>query len=104
MNGDTSGVLSGAPSLTTTATSTSAPGSYSITVAVGTLTASNYTFSFVNGTLTVTAATQTISFTTPVKPCDLWCFADLFKCDSQFRAVRSPSASLPVLAPFPSAR
>jgi len=68
VNGDTSGVLSGAPSLTTTATSTSAPGSYSITVAVGTLTASNYTFSFVNGTLTVTAATQTISFTTPASP------------------------------------
>ena len=68
VNGDTSGVLSGAPSLTTTATSTSAPSSYSITVAVGTLTASNYTFSFVNGTLTVTAATQTISFTTPASP------------------------------------
>jgi sugar lactone lactonase YvrE len=68
VNGDTSSVLSGAPSLTTTATSTSAPSSYSITAAVGTLTASNYTFSFVNGTLTVTAATQTISFTAPASP------------------------------------
>jgi hypothetical protein len=68
VNGDTSSVLSGAPSLTTTATSTSAPGSYSITAAIGTLTASNYTFSFANGTLTVTAATQTISFTAPSSP------------------------------------
>ena len=65
VNGDTSSALNGAPSLTTTATSTSAPGTYSITAAVGTLTASNYTFSFVNGTLTVTAATQTISFPLP---------------------------------------
>jgi hypothetical protein len=68
VNGDTSSVLSGAPSLTTTATSTSAPGSYSITAAVGTLMASNYTFSFVNGALTVTAATQTISFTALASP------------------------------------
>jgi ribosomal protein S11 len=68
VNGDSSGVLSGAPSLTTTATSASAPGSYLITAAVGTLAASNYTFSFVNGALTVTAATQTISFTAPASP------------------------------------
>jgi hypothetical protein len=68
VNGDTSSVLTGAPSLTTTATSTSAPGSYTITAAAGTLAASNYTFSFVNGTLTVTAATQTIGFTAPVSP------------------------------------
>lgn len=68
VNGDTSSVLNGAPSLTTTATPTSAPGSYTITAAVGTLAASNYTFSFVNGTLTVTAATQTISFTAPASP------------------------------------
>ena len=68
VNGDTSSVLSGAPSLTTTATPTSAPGSYTITSAVGTLAASNYTFSFLNGTLTVTAATQAISFTAPASP------------------------------------
>ena len=68
VNGDTSSVLSGAPSLTTTATLTSAPGSYTITSAAGTLAASNYTFSFINGTLTVTAATQTISFTAPASP------------------------------------
>jgi hypothetical protein len=68
VNGDTSSVLSGAASLTTTATPTSAPGIYTITSAAGTLAASNYTFSFINGTLTVTAATQTIGFTVPVSP------------------------------------
>jgi hypothetical protein len=68
VNGDTSSVLSGAPSLTTTATATSTPGSYTITAAAGTLAARNYTFSFANGTLTVNAATQTISFTAPVSP------------------------------------
>jgi len=53
VNGDTqSGATTGAPSVTTTATSTSAPGSYPITAALGTLAAANYTFTFVNGTLT----------------------------------------------------
>jgi hypothetical protein len=67
VNGDTSSVVSGAASLTTTATTTSAPGSYTITAATGTLGAANYTFSFVNGTLTVakdsttTSASATIS-------------------------------------------
>jgi hypothetical protein len=46
--------VKGAPALSTTATSKSTPGKYPITVAKGTLTASNYTFKFVNGKLTVT--------------------------------------------------
>jgi hypothetical protein len=58
-----SSATTGAPSITTTATQTSAANTYTITAAVGTLAASNYTLSFVNGTLTVTAtATQTIFF------------------------------------------
>jgi hypothetical protein len=48
----TSGVT-GTPSLTTSATQFSAAGTYAINAALGTLTASNYTFTFVNGTLTV---------------------------------------------------
>jgi RHS repeat-associated protein len=68
VNGDTSSVVSGAPSLTTTATTTSAPGSYPITSAAGTLSAANYSFTFVNGTLTVTTTTQTISFPAPASP------------------------------------
>jgi hypothetical protein len=65
VNGDTSSVLSGSPAETTTATQGSAVGTYPITIAQGTLSAANYTFSFVNGTLTVTslgsAATPTFS-------------------------------------------
>jgi hypothetical protein len=56
VNGDTSKVYSGVPALSTTATSKSAAGKYPITIKVGTLTVDgNYSFSFVNGTLTVTA-------------------------------------------------
>src|SRR5437899_306378 len=58
----TSGVT-GSPSLTTTATPTSSvSGSpYTITVAVGSLAAGNYTFTFVNGQLTITKATLTVT-------------------------------------------
>ncbi|MEI6084335.1 MAG: MBG domain-containing protein [Verrucomicrobiota bacterium] len=61
VNGDTSSVLSGSPSLTTTATTSSPVGSYTITAAVGTLSAANYTFTYVNGTLTVNPATLSIT-------------------------------------------
>jgi hypothetical protein len=58
VNGDTAAVLSGAPSLTTTATSSSPAGTYPITAAVGTLSAANYSFaSFVSGTLTIVTVT-----------------------------------------------
>jgi len=60
-NGDTAAALSGSPSLTTTATSSSPAGNYAITAAVGTLSATNYTFAFVNGTLTVGKATLTVT-------------------------------------------
>ncbi|HWQ32720.1 MAG TPA: MBG domain-containing protein, partial [Blastocatellia bacterium] len=56
VNGDTSGVLSGLPDLTTTASAGSPVGTYPITAAAGTLTAANYNFTFVSGTLTVTKA------------------------------------------------
>ncbi len=56
----TSGVT-GSPSLTTTATTGSGVGSYTITAAQGTLTAPNYSFAFVNGTLTVTTASLIIT-------------------------------------------
>jgi uncharacterized protein (TIGR03437 family) len=55
VNGDTLAVVSGAPSLTTTATAGSPAGTYPIIAALGTLSAANYTFTFVNGALTVTA-------------------------------------------------
>jgi hypothetical protein len=52
-NSDTAAVVSGAPAITTTATSLSPEGPYPITVALGTLSAANYVFTFVNGTLTI---------------------------------------------------
>ena len=60
VNGDTSSVVSGSPSLTTTATSTSAVGTYPINAAAGTLSAANYSFAFAAGTLTVTQASTTV--------------------------------------------
>lgn len=55
VNGDSAAVLSGSPSLITAATGSSPAGAYPITAGVGTLTAANYAFIFVNGTLTVVA-------------------------------------------------
>ncbi len=55
VNGDPPTVVSGAPALFTTATSSS-PGSYPITASLGTLAAANYTFAFGTGTLTITPA------------------------------------------------
>ena len=46
-------MVSGAPTLTTTATTSSGPGSYPITMAQGTLSAANYSFAPQSGTLTV---------------------------------------------------
>lgn len=62
VNGDNSSVVSGAPTLTTTATTTSPVGTYPINASLGTLTAANYKFTFGTGTLTIKQASQTISF------------------------------------------
>ena len=67
-NGDTTAVLSGSPSLTTTATSSSPVGSYTISVAVGSLSASNYSFNFANGILTITQANTVTSVSSNVNP------------------------------------
>ena len=56
VNGETAAVLSGAPIETTTETTTSPVGTYPISISQGTLSALNYTFNFVAGTLTVTQA------------------------------------------------
>jgi hypothetical protein len=61
VKGETPSVLSGAPSLTTTATATSPVGAYTITMVVGNLSAANYSFSFVNGSLIVSGAALTIT-------------------------------------------
>jgi hypothetical protein len=56
VNGDPPSVLTGAPSITTTATASSPAGSYPIVLGAGTLGAANYSLQFVNGVLTITAA------------------------------------------------
>ena len=53
---DTSSVVSGIATETTTATSSSSAGTYPITFSAKALTAHNYTFSYVNGTLSVVQA------------------------------------------------
>ena len=61
VNQDTIAVVSGAADCTTTATITSDVGTYPITCTLGTLTATNYDFVFVPGTLTVTPAPLTVT-------------------------------------------
>jgi hypothetical protein len=63
-SGDSVAVLSGSPALSTTATSSSPVGIYPITIAQGTLTAANYTFTFVNGTISVVQAPSVELITT----------------------------------------
>ena len=65
VNGDTQTVVSGSPSLTTATTISSPVGSYPITAAIGTLTATNYTFAFTPGTEIVTQAVPVISWPAP---------------------------------------
>jgi hypothetical protein len=60
--GQTAAVLSGAPDISTTADTSSPVGPYPITPTLGTLSAANYSFSFVNATLTVAQGAQTITF------------------------------------------
>jgi len=61
-NGETAGsAVTGLPAFTSKATSSSAVGSYPITVSAGSLAAANYTFKFVAGTLTITKATLTVT-------------------------------------------
>jgi hypothetical protein len=61
VNSETSAVVSGNPALSTTATATSSVGGYPISAAAGTLTATNYSFGFTNGTLTVGKAALTVT-------------------------------------------
>ena len=68
VNGDTVSVLSGNPGLTTAAKSNSPVGIYTITNTLGTLSATNYAFSFTNGILTVNPAALTVSANSTNRP------------------------------------
>ena len=61
VNSETSTVITGTVTHSTTGSSTSNAGTYSITPSVSGLTATNYTFTPVNGTLTINPATLTAS-------------------------------------------
>jgi hypothetical protein len=64
VNGDTAAILSTPAILSTTATSTSLPGTYPI--AVSGATSSDYNISFVPGTMTVVKSETTATFTGPI--------------------------------------
>ncbi|MGA2352483.1 MAG: pectinesterase family protein [Terracidiphilus sp.] len=64
VNTDSSAVLSGAPAISTTATSTAAIGEYPILITTGTLAASNYIFTFTGGYLYITGTSQTAAVAT----------------------------------------
>jgi uncharacterized protein YjdB len=63
VNNENSAVVTGSPLFETAATVTTPVGSYPITVTTGTLAAANYSFTFVNGTLAIGLAGQSINFT-----------------------------------------
>ena len=64
VNGDTqASATTGAPSLTTAPATPVNAGTYTIVAAAGTLAANNYSFTFINGTLTITQGAPTITFT-----------------------------------------
>ncbi len=68
VNGENSSVVSGTPSLTTVATAVSNVGNYTIVAAINTLSAANYSFSFVNGTLTINQAVLSGGVTSSLNP------------------------------------
>jgi hypothetical protein len=61
VNNEGTNVVSGQPGLSTTATNSSPVGQYPIAIELGTLSATNYSFSLTNGWLTVTKATLTVT-------------------------------------------
>jgi sugar lactone lactonase YvrE len=62
VNNDSATVVTGSAAVTTTATMGAPVASYPLTAAIGTLVATNYTFTFVPGTLNITQVGQRISF------------------------------------------
>jgi hypothetical protein len=78
MEGDDTNVLQGAPVISTLADTNSPVGTYSIVVSAGTLSATNYAFSYTNGAIIVTPAILTVS------------------ADDQMRSYGSPNPALTV--------
>jgi hypothetical protein len=64
LNSDTGAVLSGSPTISTTAANTAVIGEYPISITTGMLAASNYTFTFTGGYLYVTGTSQAAAVAT----------------------------------------
>ena len=93
VNGDTATSVSGAPVITSSVTSASPAGVYPITIAIGSLAAPNYTFSAVNGSVTVknamlmvTASSQSMTYGGAV-PALTYTVAGFVNGDSQQTAI-----------------
>jgi hypothetical protein len=87
VNNDTAGTaLTGSPSCSTTATSSSAVGSYPTSCTQGTLSAANYALTFFNGTLTIgyrfDGFLQPINDTGHTQTCGSPCTLSIFKAGS----------------------
>jgi Tol biopolymer transport system component/fibronectin type 3 domain-containing protein len=65
VKGETTAVLTGSPTFSTTAVATSPAGIYPITIGAGTLTSYNYRFRFVNGQLTISHSNSSVVDPTP---------------------------------------
>ena len=61
VNGESASVITGAPTISTTATGITNVGTATITAAANNLAATNYSFSYANGSLAITAAPLTIT-------------------------------------------
>ncbi|NIG54508.1 MBG domain-containing protein [Chitinophaga sp. Cy-1792] len=81
-------IVTGVANLTTTADLLSAPGTYDINVATGSLSAANYTFNLVKGALHIVKATQSINFPA---------IGDKTYGDPAFTPAINASSSLPVI-------
>ena len=68
VNSDSPSVVAGVPSLVGAALAGSSVGGYAIAISTGSLAAANYSFLFVNGTLTIQQASQTITFAQNAPP------------------------------------
>jgi len=66
--GDTSAVVSGSAPLTSTATTSSPVGTYPITFAAGSLSATNYSFTYVSGTLVVYSTSSSLPVVLQLSP------------------------------------
>lgn len=85
VNGDKVTSLSGSPTFTTKASSSSVVGSYTVQISLGTLSSLNYSFSFTDGQITITKALVTVTphpaslvygSPVPVLTCDFAGFAN----------------------------